>query len=355
MVAYFDELGRHLDQTWRARNFDEEAFAEIAVAALVDNPAHERVAFLDILRLLGSDAELPPQMRGAFGEPPVTLFRTERFYIEALHWLDGTTAIHQHGFSGAFQLLEGSSLHSRYRFRRDENARLNANIMGGELSLRDAELLRRGDTREIREGARAIHSLFHLDQPTVTIVVRTIAEPGEAQYNFHKPGLAYNPFFRSLRATRLVESLRFLHELRHPELVAIARDHVLAAESSEAYLLVEKMFGYLDEAGFALFLDAVSEKHPVLVPILANVLELRRHERRILARRKKLRDPGERFFLALILAVDGWEDALRLVAERYPGEEPARRVLDWTRKLEGPGATEGDVVRAPLAGLIARL
>lgn len=80
-------------------------------------------------------------------------------------------------------------------------------------------VLRHVDTREIREGARAIHSLFHLDQPTVTIVVRTIAGPGEAQYNFHKPGLAHNPFFRSIRATRLVESLRFLHELRHPELV----------------------------------------------------------------------------------------------------------------------------------------
>jgi hypothetical protein len=352
VITYFDELGRHLDQTWRARGYDEEVFAEIAVAAVVESPAHEKVSFLDILRLLGSEAELPLQMRGGFGEPPVTLFRTERFYIEALHWLDGTTAIHQHGFSGAFHLLEGSSLHCSYRFRREEGGRLNANLMGGELSLHHAELLRRGDTRAIHEGSRSIHSLFHLDQPTVTIVVRTIAEPSEPQYNFQKPGLAHNPFARTARATRLVESLRFLHELRHPELVAMARDHVLRAESLEAYLLVEKMFGCLDEEGFGIFLEAVVERHPILVPILARVFDVRRRERRVLARRKKSRDEGERFFLALILGVDGWEDVLRLVAERYAGQEPARRVLDWTRRLS---PSDEDVMTAPLADLVGRL
>jgi hypothetical protein len=35
--------------------------------------------------------------------------------IEALFWVDGTTSIHQHSFSGAFQVLAGKSIHSRYR------------------------------------------------------------------------------------------------------------------------------------------------------------------------------------------------------------------------------------------------
>jgi hypothetical protein len=349
VIPYFDELGRRLHETWRAKRFDHEAFTDLAVSAMVENPAHATTSFVDVLRLLGSDTTLPLQMPGSFGEPPVTLFRTERFYIEALFWLDGTTAIHQHGFSGAFQLLEGSSLHCAYDFAADPGARLNANLLGGALALRHAEVLARGDTRPIREGARGVHSLFHLDAPTVTIVARTVSDPGEPQYNFQRPGLAYNPYARTTRTARLVESLRFLHELRHPELVAIAREHIARAESLEAYFLIEKMFAYLEEDGFALLLDAVADAHPLLVPSLRPVFAQRRVERRLLARRKAMRHPDDRFVVALVLAAESGADVLRLARARYGeagGEARARATLTRLR-----GAAAGDPLAMPLAEL----
>ncbi|MFN2514442.1 MAG: hypothetical protein ABR568_23900, partial [Pyrinomonadaceae bacterium] len=56
-------------------------------------------------------ASLPHQydVEGRFGNPPITLFAGPRFHIDVYYWLDGTTSIHQHSFTGAFQVLLGSS------------------------------------------------------------------------------------------------------------------------------------------------------------------------------------------------------------------------------------------------------
>ncbi|AVP96090.1 hypothetical protein C7S18_02275 [Ahniella affigens] len=54
-----------------------------------------------------------------FAEPPASLYRDAHFDNSALTWLDGTTSIHQHGFSGAFHVPAGGSIHARYSFKPD--------------------------------------------------------------------------------------------------------------------------------------------------------------------------------------------------------------------------------------------
>jgi len=74
------------------------------------------------IRWVHNSVSLPEQqdIEGRFGNPPITMFSGARFYIDVYYWLDGTTAIHQHSFTGAFQVLLGSSIHSRYSFREDK-------------------------------------------------------------------------------------------------------------------------------------------------------------------------------------------------------------------------------------------
>jgi hypothetical protein len=48
------------------------------------------------------------------------VYAGRRFYVEVVFWAEGTTAIHQHSFSGAFQVLVGSSIHTLYGFERGE-------------------------------------------------------------------------------------------------------------------------------------------------------------------------------------------------------------------------------------------
>lgn len=61
----------------------------------------------------------------------------------------------------------------------------------GRTNFLNSELLRRGDVRTIHSGGRLIHALFHLDRPSVSLVVRTFnLDKGQPQYYYSRPYLA---------------------------------------------------------------------------------------------------------------------------------------------------------------------
>src|SRR5205814_7981727 len=130
----FQELGAQVEALWRAENYNEKVFPEIAAHALVEADLPARVDPWEIIRWVHTAESLPQQydVEGRFGNPPITLFAGPRFYIDVYYWLDGTTSIHQHSFTGAFQVLLGSSIHSRYSFREDKI--INEHFSAGELT-----------------------------------------------------------------------------------------------------------------------------------------------------------------------------------------------------------------------------
>ena len=95
---HVEALGRHVAAGWRARNEDRDAFPDLAAEAI------ERfgVPEVDTTALLADLLRGPlPVKRGfgvRFGQPPVRLYEGHDFYIEALYWFAGTTAIHEHTF-----------------------------------------------------------------------------------------------------------------------------------------------------------------------------------------------------------------------------------------------------------------
>src|SRR5436190_12974294 len=116
-MQLFRDMGGWIQAGWRQRQFDERAFPEVAMAALEKFPPCELGTYSDVVRAWVFDAELPINVSSKeFAQPGITVFSAERFYIEVLCWMDGTTAIHQHSFSGAFHVMAGSSIHSTYRF-----------------------------------------------------------------------------------------------------------------------------------------------------------------------------------------------------------------------------------------------
>lgn len=165
-MEFFRRLGDDLTARWRARGNREEEFP--AIAADHNAPSHVRPA--EILDwVLQADA-LPYQEPSEI-DLALTLYWSERFAIYALFWVDGTTLIHDHDAWGAFQVLAGSSLHTTFSF--DESERVTSCVALGELKLRKLETLRQGDVREVAVGRAFIHSLFHLDRPSVTIAIFT--------------------------------------------------------------------------------------------------------------------------------------------------------------------------------------
>src|SRR5438876_11951662 len=170
-MQLFQEFGKLVEGRWRGANYDEHAFPSIAAQALTETQLTDRIDPWEIIRWVHQTADLPQQadIEARFGNPPITLYMGSRFYIDVYYWLDGTTEIHQHSFSGAFQVLLGSSIHSHYSFREDKI--VNEHFSVGQLALDDVQLLKQHDIRHILPGKSLIHSLFHLDRPSATLTI----------------------------------------------------------------------------------------------------------------------------------------------------------------------------------------
>src|SRR5260221_1344167 len=191
-MEFFQRLGSLVSRLWKERNYNEENFPEVASRGLSELPPHQHVSLWDVAKWGLTTEQLPSQadLDAKFGQPPLTVYSGRDFHIEVLFWVQGIPAIHQHSLSGAFHVMHGSSLHSLWDFELTEQ--VTTRLAFGRVSLKKAELLQKGDSRPIIAGERLIHSTFHLDRPSLTVVVRTLGEMDKLpQYSYLPPTIAY--------------------------------------------------------------------------------------------------------------------------------------------------------------------
>jgi len=339
-MDFFRNLGLAIRDQWAKTDFDERAFPDIATAALVRRPPSDHVCLDDVVHWLRTTPELVVQrsleqrsLDHLFGQPPVTVFSDARFYIEVLFWVDGTTTIHQHGFSGAFQVMSGSSIEARYTF--DLEHRFNCHLVAGKMSLEGTELLRTGDTRPILPGSSTIHSLFHLARPSISVVVRTYADADAGpQFNYRRAGIGWNPFYKPQPMVLQLKTLDLLHTIEHTEFESIARDMVREADALSAYSLLEhialKMMPY---ERFVAFLDTLSPRHPRIVERMAQVAEEIVRESNIFRRRAGIRDADHRFFMALLLNLHDRPSILDMMRKAHPDRRATETIVSWVGEL----------------------
>jgi hypothetical protein len=362
---YFQQLGHLVAERWSRRDNDVERFPEVACQALADLPP-ETMTPAQILTWAHQAPVLPQQvgLELGFGDLALCAFRAPRFYIEVLFWLNATTSIHQHCFSGAFHVLAGSSIHSQYRFQVDD--RVNEHMLLGDVQFLDSELLRCGQTRPIVAGQQMIHALFHLDRPSVTLVVRTPGGPGEGghQFNYHRPCLAIDPFDEDERRQLLRKSLRLLrgHD-------AEAWRSMLEQTAVDGDL--HTLFQVLDDATQAglpedqlrSLLQRARSRHGERATRLEPVLREDARIREIGALRTPVVNPDHRFFLALLLNVPRGDRMCELVRAHFPERDPRAVILGWMEELsrlpgDGEtlrnlvGITFGDAETAIVRGLL---
>ena len=346
-MEMFQKLGAELEDAWREHNYNEDVFPKLAADALRRADLPSKVSAWDVIEWTLRQTELPPQKdpSAIFGDPPITLFVAPRFYIDVYFWLDGTTQIHQHGFCGAFQVLLGSSLHSWYEFERTES--INTFVETGEMRLKVCELLKIGDVQEILAGRQYIHSLFHLDQPSVTIVVRTERSPLHLpQFSYHKPYIALDPFFDHQTTKKKVQSLGPLFQVNNPDTDRLVSELLETADFQTSFAILSTIHNHLSggflgqlfnlegpAARFAAFLGIVTRRHGVKAERLNEVFEHRDRLDDLVRRRGYVTNPEHRFFFALLLNVDGRNKIFSLVKARFPDAEPIGKILDWVYDL----------------------
>jgi hypothetical protein len=341
----FEQVGDQIERRWREANYRLSAFPEIAVSALELERLHERVHALEVVDAVLRASQIPAQedLPATFGAPPITLYRGGRFFISALYWLDGTTSIHQHRFSGAFQVLAGSSIQGRYMFAPVEE--VSDHLLLGTITFDKMEVLRAGDVRPILSGRELIHSVFHLDRPSVSIVVRTYQDDVEPQFSYHVPGVAADPFLRDPLMTRRLQAASMLLDLRTPDADRRVADLLRESDLHTCFSVLQRasilarpdaldlMFDIESDDRFQGLLETARSRHGELVHLFPRVFDEQRRQSEIVRRRATITEPHHRFFLALLLHGVGRSHALELVSQWEPSADPVELLVDWIDEL----------------------
>jgi len=336
MNSYFEKLGRTVLGRWRQQNFSLEAFPEIARIAIEEASPSEEVDLEEMIHEFLANDDQPFQSQSGFGQPELVVFNDPRFYIQILFWLEGTTEIHQHEFSGAFHVMKGSSVHSKFDFV--EARSVTPHIRIGDLRMKEIELLETGRTVPITSGRECIHSLFHLDTPSVTVVVRTHHDPGTGpQYNYLPPHIAIDPVHVDALTTRRKQLLDVLETLNDPSYATLVGEMVESLDFERGFSILNHAMARLQDLDeWEPVLATFQKRHGELAKGVPETLaECLRRE--TISRMRHYIDHSEhRFFLALLMNVRNRKDIDALITQRFPDQSPIATILGWGEELIGP-------------------
>jgi hypothetical protein len=314
-----EALARHVDELWRRRGGQPEAFAAVAMEALRARRPDRVLNGDAVIDWTLSQRALPRQfsLHSLFGEPPLTLYWGERFVIELFFWLKPDLTIHDHMFSGAFAVLQGQSLHCEYDFEpgRDFEGKLHFGVLRPKLR----ELLRPGDVRAIAAGPGFIHGVWHLSRPALTLLIRTHKE-GETQRNYWPTGLAAD--FQTLKWRPLLEPilqkrlafLRYLSRLDPAKRDTYVAELLRGCGFTEAFIYLEAYFRLAPPSARRSRVLAVAlRRHGTrLAPVLRT---LERQESLESVPWDSLSTPGAKLLLALHFSAVERPEADRLIRE----------------------------------------
>ncbi|MEO6845735.1 MAG: hypothetical protein ABI443_00585 [Chthoniobacterales bacterium] len=333
MDAFFTQLGETVLKRWKRENFSLSKFPDIACEVLEERPPAKHVDLAAFVREFLLDEGQPSQTESGFGQPELVVYHHSRFYIQLLFWLEGTTAIHQHEFSGAFHVMEGSSIHADFVF---ENAHaITPHFRTGDVRMKHIELLTTGRTVPITSGKGSIHSLFHLDTPSITVVVRTQHDPGTGpQFNYLPPHVALDPVFSdplTLRRNQLLDVLAQTEDPAYPKLMLKT---IADLDFERGFYLLQHGMGYLQYIGkWDTALAAFQKKHGKPAAGIGATLQEEVRRDNIKNLRNTIDDPEHRFFLALLMNAPARTDLLALMKLRFPGEDPVETIIRWAEEL----------------------
>jgi hypothetical protein len=336
MLPYFQQIGERIERVWLSRSYDEDIFPQLVLDELEKDPPCGQVEVADIIDWIfgpSQDFRQPNTTGHLFGEPPIMLFQAPRFYIEALFWLSSTTEIHEHGFSGVFAVLAGSSVHSHWHFS-PERA-INSRMLCGRLERVMTEILRPGGMRLIHSGDRLIHQLFHLDVPSVTIVIRTYVDRNHLpQFNYLPPGLAVDPEDRDgLRTRRLI----FLEDMASGHISGLqeyARKVIENGDLETIYytfsMLTRKR---IDKRLLDDLYGVARKRHGEIADLFRQVCEGERRTRVVTSLRSKIINPDARFLLALLMLMPDRDAIFETIRLQFPDIEPLAAIEAWLKNI----------------------
>jgi len=355
---FFEELGTRVAERWRLFNLDGSAFSRIAAEELTRQPPSQVMDYGAIIAWVLRSEKLPFQQEfdSMFGQPPVTLFWHPRFYIQALFWTSSTTAVHNHAFSGAFSILAGASLQTVYTFQVQEQ--VNEHLVIGLLEGVETKVLQKGSSQEILPGDSFIHSAWHLDLPSVTIVVRTHSETNTGpRREFFAPHVAVDPFWIDQQLSRRLQCLQLLESIKAPTYDARAVEVIQSQDFFTAYMVARQYCRHRSadrlacERALGTAINRWPEREKVFAPIREDMV------RRAAAMRGRLllADPQLKLLLGLLLTVRDRRSLLEAFAPHCGASGVATALVEGIRGLSLKGVIPAEIDESGAAWLLDEL
>lgn len=314
-----EKLAALVLHSWKKAGFAPGAFPEIALDCL----RSMRPLDMEALGEWVLTSPRAPRQR-ASESGALTLYWDEdrRFVIEAIMGPRSTPALHRPLGCGALALMSGLAVHATRFFQPRQRAK---GFAVGRFRSLSAQLLRPGAIVPL--DAEALHGLFEVGAPTVSLVARALKST--------RPGWYYPPRFALVPSRRANLACRYLDRIAP-----------LGRAAHESFL--RKAFSTLDlAAAIRLLMHARARKYPAL-DLAAAISTLRRRHGALAEELRmavawqataELIHPNaeipeeDRFLLSLLSAVGVGEEMFSLIAEYRPGEPPLELLQRWLTGL----------------------
>jgi hypothetical protein len=201
---------KNVVRRWDEAGKDPDQFPDICFEELTANVDFTHDDLLDLV----SNRALPLQSypKDEFGEVPFTICRNDDVFIDIYVWNQHHTSVHDHHFMGAFKILQGRSYQLSYEFKTSQ--KINDGLFLGKLSVVNKTTLKTGDRQRIHFYEDFIHQNLHLENPTVTLLIRT--NQAEKILNSYYTNSKYTHLRPTQLHTKLIESMIFFYKTKNP-------------------------------------------------------------------------------------------------------------------------------------------
>ena len=327
-MDYFKEIGKKLSARCGEGELGEN-FPELAAEVLAAFPVPAEVGIEFMADWALGRERLPEQVNfhSGFGEPPLVVYEEPRFYAEVLFWFHGRTSIHGHGFYGAYQVLAGYSIEAQFAYHRDHEP--VPGIQVGALEPTALRLITPGDITRILPEEAFIHTVMHMGNPSLTLVIRN--KGGLVQFDYSMNGLGVNAYQDSQSHVRQAEVLSAFHaanpdgfETRLLEFLKTGSAHRMARVLKEMEQEIDEEFlvGEIHELAV--------ERFGPLGELIIESLTRTISGNMIWDEVAGMDDPAIQLRTALLDLFPENQDLLAVVARTFPDREPADVLESWT-------------------------
>ncbi len=320
----------------RRKSGKPEDFVELAAGELARLELHRRIDPRELLQAIVADGGIAAQF-GA--EEVIPLHEDGRYGIYAHFWIDRIASPHTHNWYGAFQVLSGTSIYAEHAFV--ERGRIDADLRFGRLRVERAGVLRPGDVRPVRAFLPHIHSIFHIDRPSVSLSVRGNA-PGSAErgtLDCWAPGLAVKTVWSSGVVDARLKSLDVIARTDPAAYDAALEELIRRADLRTLFFALDQ--GVRRHTRPERLRRVVLAQRPRLGAEVATVLAAAQdgvRTRWFERARARVPSPEHRFFLGLLCVCRDREGIFELLLQRYPGTDPVALLTRWLRELASPSS-----------------